>query len=64
MRRPLCDLADPAPLIRLRVSSQGKSDEEIMRMKFYEIAHCRAAMLAFGGLVTVSAMYEKPFPYF
>ena len=46
------------------MSVQGKSDEEVMRMKFYEIVHCRAAMLAFGGLVTVSAMYEKPFPYF
>jgi len=43
---------------------KGKSDEEVMRMKFYEIVHCRAAMLAFSGCVTVSAMYGKPFPYF
>jgi len=43
---------------------KGKSPEEVKRMKFYEIVHCRAAMLAFGGLVTVSAMYGKPFPYF
>merc|ERR1719183_2210530 len=43
---------------------KGKSDQEVMRMKFYEIAHCRAAMLAFGGMITVSAMLEKPFPYF
>jgi len=43
---------------------KGKSPEEVKRMQFYEIVHCRAAMLAFGGLVTVSAMFGKPFPYY
>ena len=45
------------------MSVQGKSDEEVMRMKFYEIVHCRAAMLAFSGLVTQSALFETGFPY-
>ncbi|KAL3928478.1 MAG: hypothetical protein SGPRY_002372 [Prymnesium sp.] len=43
---------------------KGKSAEEVKRMKFYEVVHGRAAMLAFSGMVTVSAMYGKPFPYF
>lgn len=43
---------------------QGKSADEVKRMKFYEVVHGRAAMLAFSGMVTVSAMYGKPFPYF
>ena len=30
----------------------------------YEVAHCRAAMLAFGGVVTQSALTGKGFPYF
>ncbi|KAJ8608257.1 hypothetical protein CTAYLR_007278 [Chrysophaeum taylorii] len=29
-----------------------------------EVTHCRLAMLAFSGLVTQSALYEKGFPYF
>ena len=29
-----------------------------------EIAHSRLAMLAFSGLVTQSALFEKGFPYF
>ena len=28
-----------------------------------EVTHCRAAMLAFSGLVTQSAMFETGFPY-
>ncbi|KAL1511200.1 hypothetical protein AB1Y20_006015 [Prymnesium parvum] len=43
---------------------KDKSPAEVKRMQFYEIVHCRAAMLAFSGMVTVSAMYGKPFPYF
>jgi len=29
-----------------------------------EITHCRLAMLAFSGLCTQAALYEKGFPYF
>jgi hypothetical protein len=28
-----------------------------------EITHCRAAMLAFGGIITQSALFETGFPY-
>ena len=38
--------------------------EKAERYAAVEIAHCRGAMLAFSGVVTASAMFEKPFPYF
>ena len=28
-----------------------------------ELTHCRAAMLAFSGMVTQSALFETGFPY-
>jgi light-harvesting complex I chlorophyll a/b binding protein 1 len=43
---------------------EGKSQAEIDTMKLKEITHCRAAMLAFSGVVTQSVLYDKGFPYF
>jgi len=37
--------------------------ERKMRLQQYEVVHGRAAMLAFSGMVTASAMFGKPFPY-
>ena len=34
------------------------------KYKLAEITHCRAAMMAFSGLVTQSALLEKGFPYY
>jgi len=34
------------------------------RMKLAEIKNGRLAMVAFSGIVTASALYGKPFPYF
>ena len=42
----------------------GKTDAQIESMKLKEITHCRAAMLAFSGVVTQSVLYDKGFPYF
>ena len=42
----------------------GKSEAQIESMKLKEITHCRAAMLAFSGVVTQSVLYDKGFPYF
>ena len=43
---------------------EGKSEEQINKIKLQEISHCRAAMLAFSGVVTQSVLYDKGFPYF
>ncbi len=43
---------------------EGKSEEQINKIKLQEISHCRAAMLAFSGVVTQSVLFEKGFPYF
>jgi hypothetical protein len=42
----------------------GKSEAQIEKVKLQEINHCRAAMLAFSGVVTQSVLFEKGFPYF
>lgn len=42
----------------------GKTDAQIESMKLKEITHCRAAMLAFSGVVTQSVLFDKGFPYF
>lgn len=42
----------------------GKTNAQIESMKLKEITHCRAAMLAFSGVVTQSVLYDKGFPYF
>jgi hypothetical protein len=42
----------------------GKSEAQIEKVKEQEITHCRAAMLAFSGVVTQSVLYDKGFPYF
>ena len=42
----------------------GKSEAQIADMKLKELTHCRAAMLAFSGVVTQSVLYDKGFPYF
>ena len=42
----------------------SKDPEKAARYAAVETAHCRGAMLAFSGVVTASAMFEKPFPYF
>ncbi|EJK72728.1 hypothetical protein THAOC_05708 [Thalassiosira oceanica] len=43
---------------------KGKSEAQINEMKLKELTHCRAAMLAFSGVVTQSVLYDKGFPYF
>jgi hypothetical protein len=43
---------------------EGKTEAQINEMKLKEITHCRAAMLAFSGVVTQSVLYDKGFPYF
>ena len=43
---------------------EGKSEEQIAKVKLQEITHCRAAMMAFAGVVTQSVLYDKGFPYF
>lgn len=40
------------------------SAEEVKDMKYKEIMNGRLAMLAFGGMVTQSVLFEKSFPYF
>lgn len=43
---------------------EGKSPEAIKKLKYQEIKNGRLAMLAFGGAVTQSVLYDKGFPYF
>ena len=42
---------------------KGKSEEQIKKVKYQEILHCRLAMLAFGGACTQSVLYNAGFPY-
>ena len=42
----------------------GKSDEYVKDMKYKEIMNGRLAMLAIGGMLTQSVLFEKGFPYF
>jgi len=41
----------------------GKSEEEVNRMKLRELKNGRLAMLAFSGVVTQSVLTQGPFPY-
>jgi hypothetical protein len=43
---------------------EKKTDEQIKKIKYQEIMNGRLAMLAFGGMVTQSVLYDKGFPYF
>lgn len=43
---------------------EGKSPEQVKKIKYQEIMNGRLAMLAFGGAVTQSVLYSKGFPYF
>ena len=50
----------PHPAVNLANTAVGKTG----KYAEYEVAHCRAAMLAFVGVVTQSALTGKGFPYF
>jgi hypothetical protein len=41
----------------------GKSAEEVKKLKYQEIMNGRLAMMAFGGAVTQSVLYDVGFPY-
>lgn len=41
----------------------GKSEDEVNRMKLRELKNGRLAMLAFSGAVTQSVLTQGPFPY-
>lgn len=43
---------------------EKKSEKEIEKIKYQEIMNGRLAMMAFGGMVTQSVLFEKGFPYF
>jgi len=43
---------------------EGKSKEQVDKIKYQEIMNGRLAMLAFSGMVTQSVLYDKGFPYF
>ena len=42
---------------------KGKSDAQIEKLKYQEIMNGRLAMMAFGGAVTQSVLYNSGFPY-
>lgn len=42
---------------------EGKSEKEIEWLKYQEIMNGRLAMMAFGGAVTQSVLYDVGFPY-
>ena len=41
----------------------GKSEAQIKKLKYQEIKNGRLAMMAFGGAVTQSVLYDVGFPY-
>jgi hypothetical protein len=43
---------------------EKKTPEQVKKTKYQEIMNGRLAMLAFGGMVTQSVLFEKGFPYF
>ena len=43
---------------------KGKSQAQIDKLKYQEIMNGRLAMMAFGGAVTQSVLYNTGFPYF
>ena len=42
---------------------EGKTEKEIEWLKYQEIMNGRLAMMAFGGAVTQSVLYDVGFPY-
>eukprot|EP00980_Cylindrotheca_fusiformis_P011900 scaffold2830_cov131-Cylindrotheca_fusiformis.AAC.21 len=42
---------------------EGKTDKEVEWLKYQEIVNGRLAMMAFGGAVTQSVLYDVGFPY-
>ena len=42
---------------------EGKSDEEVKKIKYQEIMNGRLAMMAFSGVVTQSVLFDATFPY-
>ena len=42
---------------------EGKSDEEVKKIKYQEIMNGRLAMMAFSGVVTQSVLFDASFPY-
>jgi hypothetical protein len=42
---------------------EKKSPEQVKKTKYHEIMNGRLAMLAFGGMVTQSVLFDKGFPY-
>mmetsp|Transcript_54725 Transcript_54725/g.158353 ORF Transcript_54725/g.158353 Transcript_54725/m.158353 type:complete len:121 (-) Transcript_54725:143-505(-) len=42
---------------------KGKSEAQIEKLKYQEIKNGRLAMMAFGGAVTQSVLYDCGFPY-
>lgn len=48
---------DPAGFLK------GKSAEEVKTMELKELTNGRLAMLAFGGMVTQSVLYDSHFPF-
>jgi light-harvesting complex I chlorophyll a/b binding protein 1 len=41
----------------------GKSEEQINKLKYQELKHGRLAMMAFSGAVTQSVLFDVGFPY-
>ena len=42
---------------------EGKSEEEVKKIKYQEIMNGRLAMMAFSGVVTQSVLFDASFPY-
>jgi len=42
---------------------EGKTEEDIKKIKYQEIMNGRLAMMAFGGVVTQSILFNVGFPY-
>jgi light-harvesting complex I chlorophyll a/b binding protein 1 len=43
---------------------KGKTEAQINKIKYQELKNGRLAMMAFGGAVTQSVLYDVSFPYF
>lgn len=41
----------------------GKTEEQIKKLKYQELKNGRLAMMAFGGAVTQSVLFDQSFPY-
>ena len=42
---------------------EGKTEEQVKLLKYQEIKNGRLAMMAFGGVVTQSVLFDAGFPY-